>query len=639
MDFNNVFTDNLTVSKRRKTSSDPSRNWKEAFLPSGGGNYALEDSSVPASPAFGGWRLLPFWLLVLVSVGFLAVKLYTLQIAHGRENLTLSNVNRVLSQVVRPERGVILDRNGNVLARNRPGFNVVLDFNDFAPTAQAPTSSIQYPISNLSKALSVTEDEILEKIKNSRAEGETSVTVKSGVDRSTALKIEANPELFPGVFTEVEPVRDYVDGEVFAHILGFVGEASTKDLERLSDLGVRGGDKVGKSNLELLNESFLRGESGERLIEVDAFGHQFRALSEEPAVPGETLALTIDARLQRFVFEALSEGVDKSKARGGAVVVEDVNTGEVLALASWPSFDPNLFATGISQADYKKLVSDPRRPMFNRAVSGAFPPGSTFKMVTATAALEESVITPQEMIDDKGSISVGSFVFRGWAHEGLGVVNLVEAIAKSSDIYFYTVGGGYGSQRGVGVEKLAEWSRRFGLGETTGVDLTSESAGLVPDRQWKIQARDEPWYIGNTYHMSIGQGDVLATPLQLNNLVAAVANGGTLYRPYLLKGSAPKVLREEIASQETLDWVRRGMRAAASPGGTAYPVYDFKLPVAGKTGTSETGKGDTTHAWFTCFAPFDNPEIAITVVLEEGGEGSHDAAPVARKILESYFRD
>ncbi len=635
MDFNKTFVDNLVASRGRKASLGPSKDWRDAFLPSarGGQNPPPEETRAFGEPASGGWRLLPFWFAILFAIGVLTGKLYTLQIAHGRENLLMSDVNRVLSQVVRPERGVILDRNGEVLARNRPGFNVVLSL---PPPVRGGSEADS--TSNLAKVLSISEEEILEKIKKAEEGGKPSVTIKSGVDRDTALKIEANANLFPGVSTEVEPVRDYVEGEVFAHLLGFVGEASKEDLDMLSGLGVRGGDKVGKSNLELLNEQVLKGKVGERLIEVDAFGHRFRALSEEPAVSGESITLTIDAPLQRTVFKALSEGVEKSSAFGGAAVVQDVGTGEILALVSLPSFDPNLFSTGISQRDYQALLSDPRRPMFNRAISGAFPPGSTFKMITATAALEEGVITPDTVIDDKGSISVGSFIFRGWETSGLGPVNLINAIAKSSDIYFYTVGGGYGGQKGVGVEKLAEWARRFGLGTETLVELTSEVSGLIPDEAWKLEVRGESWYVGNTYHMSIGQGDVLVTPLQLNNVTAAVANGGTLYKPLLLKNASPEVVRSGIASAETLGWVRQGMRAAASPGGTAYPVYDFKVPVAGKTGTSEMGKEDKTHAWFTCFAPYDNPEIAVTVFLEEGGEGSDDAAPVARKILEAYFK-
>lgn len=626
MDFNDTFIDSLIVSRKRRTAlSTKGRLLDDMIKPSlAGGRESASNSPL----ADGGWRLLPFWFLLLAATSILIGKLYTLQIAHGRENLLLSDVNRVLSQVVRPERGAIFDRNGEVLARNRPGFNVVLN------TEEGLSS-----IANLANVLSLSEDEIFKKIESAKEEDKTKVMIKSGVDRGTALKIEANLGLFPGVSTEVEPVREYVDGEVFAHILGFVGEASKDDLVRFRDLGVLGGDKVGKSNLEFLKESVLRGKSGERLIEVDTFGHQFRTLSEEPAVSGDSVTLTIDANLQRAVFEALSGGVSESEAVGGAAVVQKVDTGEVLALVSWPSFDPNLFSVGISTLEYGALLSDPLRPLFNRVVSGAFPPGSTFKMVTATAALEEGVVTPSTLIDDKGSISVGSFVFRGWETSGLGPVNLISAIAKSSDIYFYTVGGGYGEQRGVGIEKLAEWSRRFGLGSATTVDLTSEASGLVPDSAWKLEVRGEPWYIGNTYHMSIGQGDVLVTPLQLNNMTAVVANGGTLFRPFLFGGASPEILRSSVASSETLDWVRQGMRAAASPGGTAYPVYDFKLPVAGKTGTSEIGKGETTHAWFTCFAPFDEPEIAVTVFLEEGGAGSDDAAPVARKILESYFQD
>ncbi len=627
MNLGATFTDNLIASrsKPRPAESSGPDFWGDGFWP-------IPPSASRAVSPRRPRRLLPFGFLLLFSLSILVAKLYGLQVANGRENLALSGVNRTLSQVLRPERGAIFDRNGEILARNQAGFSVVLNTEDSLIANREPL------IANLVRTLSITEDEILEKVRKAQEEGKNSVTVKSGVDRDTILKIEANPNLFPGVSTEVEPVRDYVDGEVFADILGFVGEASKEDLTRLAEIGVRGGDKVGKSNLELVYESVLKGEAGERLIEVDAFGHQFQTVSEKPAVAGGSLVLTIEAPLQKAVFEALAEGVAKSQAVGGAAVVQDVRTGEVLALVSQSSFDPNLFAKGISETDYQKLLSDPRRPLFNRAVSGAFPPGSTFKLVTATAALEEGLITPNTVIDDKGSIAVGSFVYRGWAPGGLGPVSLVTAIAKSSDIYFYTVGGGYGGQPGVGVEKLAEWARRLGFGSETQIDLTGETSGLVPDEEWKLVARGEPWYIGNTYHMSIGQGDVLVTPLQLNNLVAAIANGGTLYQPFLLKDATPKVLRADVASSETLNLIRQGMRAAASPGGTAYPVYDFKVPVAGKTGTSETGKGDKTHAWFTCFAPYDNPEIAVTVFLEEGGEGSDDAAPVVRKILEAYFK-
>lgn len=621
MNFNDTFIDNLIVSRsghRPSRASEPDF-WREAFLP----EPQLENrTTTPHQPR----RLRPFWLLLLLTTSVLVGRLYSLQVAHGRQNLALSEVNRVLSQVIRSERGVILDRNGEVLARNRPGFVVVLGL---PPAAEVVT--------NLARALATSEEEIWAKVAESETEGKDLVAVKSDVDRDTALKIEANPDLFPGVSTEIEPLREYTAGEVFAPVLGFVGQASKEDLERFSNLGVRGGDKVGKTNLEFVYEPVLRGDLGERLIEVDAFGHRFRTLSERVAEPGDNLVLTVDAGLQKTSFAALSEGVEKSGAVGGAAVVQSVKNGEVLALVSWPSCDPTPFATGISESEYQKLLADPRRPLFNRTISASFPPGSTFKLVTAIAALEERVITPRTLIDDKGSISVGSFIFKGWAPEGLGPVNLVTAIAKSSDIYFYTVGGGYGGQAGVGVGKLADWARRFGLGSETGVDLTAEAWGLVPDPQWKLEARNEPWYIGNTYHMSIGQGDVLVTPLQLNNLVVAIANGGTLFRPFLVRDSPPEVLQANIASPETLDLVRQGMRAAASPGGTAYPVYDFKLPVAGKTGTSEIGGSDRTHAWFTCFAPYENPEIAVTVFLEEGGEGSDDAAPVVRKILEAYF--
>lgn len=625
------FRDNLIVSgrKRRKASLDPFV-WQESLLPS------RKDFEARVA-GNRSWRLLPLTSSLIFVFLLLTARLFNLQVIDGRRHFVEGEGNRILSQIVRPERGVIYDRNSEILARNQPGFSVLFNLADNQAAIKSLT--LDKTIANLAAVLGISPEEIKQKIAKAKAAGQTEATVKSAVEREKVLKIEANKESFPGVTTVVDPFREYLDGEVFAHLLGFVGEASLEDLKSLADLGVRSGDTVGKTNVERVFEPLLKGVSGERLLEVDAFGHKFAEVSRRESTTGRDLTLSIDARLQKTSFEALQRGVEESSALGGAAVVQEVNTGKILSLVSLPTFNPNLFSKGISESDYQALLSDPARPMFNRALSGSYPPGSTFKIITATAALSEKIITPRTEIDDKGSIAIGSFVYHGWAPEGLGLVNLVTAIAKSSDIYFYTVGGGYGGQAGVGVENLAHWSRLFGLGSETQIDLTAEATGLVPDPVWKLENRDEPWYIGNTYHMSIGQGDLLVTPLQLNNLMAAVANGGTLYRPQLLKGAESEVLRQDFVLGDVLDWVKKGLRAACQPGGTAYPFFDFKVPVAGKTGTSETGKKDKTHAWFTAFAPFDHPEVAVTVFLEEGGEGSHNAAPVVRRILEHYFSE
>jgi penicillin-binding protein 2 len=623
--------------RRRRSSSNTSEaiSWQEGLLPSAkGGLSDLSRAGKSGSgSSFGGWRLLPPALLLVSVILVLVWRLFSLQVIYGRQNFLLSEGNRLLSQVVRPERGVIYDRHHQVLARNQPGFSVFWELGDGDSTL---VPSLPFA-------------DVAAKISAATAQQKTRVLLQGGVDRDTVLRLEANRERFPHLLTEVSPVREYLDGALWAHVLGFVGEASLSDLETFADWGMRSGDSVGKTNLERSFQAYLSGSAGEQLLEVDAFGYRFEKLNETPAVPGYNLLTTLDGGLQKAAMNALAEGVEKSGAVGGAVVVQRVSDGEILALVSWPSFDANLFARGISLTDYQKLLDDPRRPLFNRAVSGAFPPGSTFKVVMATAALEEGVITPQTVIDDKGSISVGGRVFKGWAPEGLGPVSLKTAIAKSSDIYFYTVGGGYGGQRGLGVEKIAEWAKHFGLGQETGVALSAETEGLVPDPAWRQETYGEPWYIGHTYNISIGQGDLLVTPLQLNNLVVAIANGGTLFRPrlvkqilaaegYVLQEFESEILRSSLASPSALVQVREGMRAACQPGGTAYPLFDFKVPVAGKTGTSESGRKDKTHAWFTAFAPFDAPEIAVTVFLEEGGEGSHDAAPVVRKILEEYFK-
>jgi len=585
------------------------------------------------------WSFIPFHLLALLLFLVLTGRLFELAVVGGANYLALSEGNRVRIQILRAERGVIYDREGCVLARNVPGFRLSADLQ---PGDSVDDLTAEAEI--LSEILGIPADAILQKV--------LSTQPVSWLDRDAALKVELAADRLPHFTLEVDPQRWYESPAAFAHVLGYTGEISGEELVQRSFSRYFLGDRMGRSGLESFYEMYLHGTAGSRILESDASGGGTRRLYENPSSPGQAVVTTLDAALQEKSFEVLAEAVRQKGATGGAVVAQDPRTGEVLALVSYPSFDANVFSGRVRVEDYQGLLGDPREPLFNRALSGLYPPGSTFKIVTATAALEEEVIDPSEQILDEGGIAVGPFFFPDWKEGGHGLVDLRKAIAESCDTYFYIVGGGFGSQPGLGVERLAKWARLFGLGQTTGIDLVGEAGGLVPDEAWKQEVRGEPWYIGNTYHMAIGQADLLVTPLQLNNLTSVIANGGTLFQPFLVSriedGSGrsgidfnPHVLSQDFIAPENLHEVAEGMRAAVLEGGTAYPLRTLEFSSAGKTGTAEFGLERAgsykTHAWFTCFAPYEEPRITLTVFLEGGGEGSHDAAPVAREILEWYF--
>ncbi|MCL4398118.1 penicillin-binding transpeptidase domain-containing protein [Patescibacteria group bacterium] len=447
------------------------------------------------------------------------------------------------------------------------------------------------------------------------------------ISKDQAIVLEAE-----GKQPEVDSVRSYLKGAAFAHLLGYVSEDS-----------VSAGYKIGQGGVEETYQDRLKGTDGKELIEVDAVGKKIRTISTVPPTPGENLTLTIDAPLQEAAYTALGN-------KPGAVVAANPKTGEILALVSSPSFDPNVFTDySLSEsersADISGLFSDPNEPIFNRAISGTFPPGSTFKIVTATAALETGAITAATQVEDTGELVVGPYKFPNWKwlQDGgtQGVLDVVGAIQKSNDIFFYRAG------EWTGVDQLMAWAKRFGLGKKLGIDLPGEAAGLIPDLAWREEnARN--WYLGDTYHAAIGQGDILVTPLQDNAWTNVVANGGKLCTPHVLQipNSKSQILncRDLGIKQSTIDLIKKGMEAACAPGGTAYPMYDFQVngkpvPTACKTGTAEYGdpKLGKTHGWLTIYAPVDDPTISVTVLVEGGGEGSDVAAPVAKKILQEWF--
>lgn len=527
------------------------------------------------------------------------------------------------------------------------------------------------------------------------------ITVMSGVNYDTMQKVETARASLPGVSVQPEPVRAYTDGPLFSHLLGYIGPISPEEYEASKAEGkgtYEPDDKVGRTGLELTLEEMLRGSKGSAQLKVNSKERVVDELSARPPVTGNNVALTIDADLQRKVTAALQNGLNLAKVKAGVAIVMRVDNGQILSLVSLPSYDNNWFANGIKQDKFDLLNNDPTMPMFHRAVSGAYPPGSTYKMVTAAAALQEGVVTPSTTYYCPGTIEVPFTAnenqrnpYRDWRAAGHGTINIVEALTVSSDVFFYIVAGPRQEERrirrpggdeitwtryytpggrkpiefnGLGIERLHRYSTGFGFGQKTGVELPGESAGLAPTQDWKVtQFPDNPWSLGDTLVTAIGQGFNLQTPLQLANATAAVANGGTLYQPQLVgrvtdwagnpvQEFQPKVLGQLPVSAENLGIVREGMRQViADKKGTAHYQMTLKsIQVAGKTGTAEYGepirveKGKEirrSHAWFSAFAPFDKPEIAVVVLLEGGEEsleGSTFAVPVTDAILKAYFK-
>lgn len=611
------------------------------------------------------WRFYIPFLLTCVFFVILLVRVFRLQIIEGNYNEFLAEGNSIRFSLVRAERGVIFDRKGEVVARNSPGFSVELNTslcNKESPDARRVLdrgdSSCEGVVGKVAEILDeglhpakVTpccgNDNVvdIERIKRQLREKYAQITIASGLGRDDIIRVESRLNDLVGVTTQVDPLRNYFHSEAFTHLVGFIGEDNKYERE-------------GKSGIEAFYDRFLRGISGSRVIETNSSNTYYTQIAEKKPTAGKNVHLYLDRSLQAVAHEALKEAVEKKKATGGAVVASDPKTGGILALVSYPSFDSNTLSKGISSSEYELLLKDIRKPFFNRTISATYPPGSTFKMVTSLAALSSGVITPQTLVNCPSFISIGSFVYRDWFAGGRGPINVKQALQVSCDTFFYTVGGGYEGQKGAGIETLSDFAGKLGFGKISGIDIAGEVAGVFPTAEWKKELLGEQWYLGDTYITSIGQGYILATPLQVNNYVSFFANRGVVYRPRVVQavdgvsahdaGIERSVLYENYAYGSYIDAIVEGMKMVVEPGGTAYPFFDFALKhggvrLAGKTGTAEFGNavesgGAKTHAWFTVFGPFENPNIVLTVLLEGGGGGSDDAAPVARKILDEWFK-
>lgn len=525
----------------------------------------------------GKWiRIWPLTVLVFVGLVGLIIRLFQLTVVEGAWRRRLAEENRILVLPLAANRGVLTDRNGEAVTRNVPVYR-----------RQKPNTS-------------------------------PAALAFESIDRELALKLLSDPN--ERVSYSIK--REYPCGEVCAPLVGYVGEATEQELAGDSDYAM--GDMVGRLGAEKVFERQLKGVSGEEYIEVNASGLAVRTVGIKEAQSGSTVKLSIDLGLQRVLYEALGD------LAGGAVAL-DPNTGEVLALVSKPTFDPNNVAASLVREN---------QPFFNRVLSGTYAPGSTFKMVTAISALEEGKITAETKFQDTGELVVGDYRYGNWLFDEHGrtegEVDVVRAIARSNDIFFYHAGGL------VGPEGMAAWARLLGFGTNWNLTGWGMSSGLVPDPEWKQAAKKEHWYLGNTYHMSIGQGDVLATPLQVAVMTAAIARGGVICQPRFAAAAATDLVtncQQLNLSETTINLVREGMYLACQPGGTGVPFFEFSPGVGCKTGTAQQGgEKDLPHAWFTAYAPVENPTIVITVLVEQGGQGSTVAGPVAKAGMEYWFR-
>jgi len=581
--------------------------------------------------------------LLLVAISILLIRLGYLQIIRGAEFKQKSENNSVRFRKIKPLRGLIMDRNGVVIVDNRPSFDVL-----YIPSKVKGNELSVEKLKDIykSKSLDFSFDQDIPETANPYSP----IKLEKNVNMEKVALIETNALNLPGIYIDVSPIRLYLDGEMLAPVIGYTGEISKEDLEKNSDEYAYG-DVLGKHGLEKFFDSYVRGRRGAELVEVNVYGKEIKNLGRIDPVSGYNIVLTIDADLQKAAWQAF-------EGKPGAAVVMDTRDGSVLAMVSSPSFDPNLFNNGISYDQWDKLQNNPFAPLSNKAISGQYPPGSTYKLIVAAAALEEGIITSDTKVLCNGSFTLGSRTYRCWKKGGHGWVDLHKAIVESCDVYFYTVG------KMLGVDKIAQYAKRFGLGEVSGIDLPNEKNGLVPTKDWKFKRKKVAWQPGETISTSIGQGFNLTTPLQLANAFSAFANGGTLWRPHLVKyieSTDGKIYREFLPekkgelklSPKTVEILNSALWGVVNePGGTGHAARMLNVDVCGKTGTSQVlglpedekarrmkiiGAFYKDHALFACYAPLKNPEIAVAVILENAGSGGAVAAPVARKILTAYF--
>ncbi|KKQ61603.1 MAG: Peptidoglycan glycosyltransferase [Parcubacteria group bacterium GW2011_GWE2_38_18] len=591
-----------------------------------------------------------------------------LQIIKGDYYYKMAEGNRIRIERIEAKRGIVYDRNFKPLVRNQANFLLYFIPADLPKEANNLDIIIKR-VSEILGQVKIKGDDsdkdknepknkeevevyirnLLAKIMPGSAKSFEPLFIEDNIDYEKAMLLHLESAGWKGVVLSSKVRREYLlSAQSLSHVIGYTGKISEKELKKVGDEYIAI-DYIGKIGIENFWENELKGINGKKQIEVDAMGKEKKIISKSEPQDGNNLVLSLDVDLQNKIEEVANKTLVKHNLSKASVIAMDPSNGEILAMVNLPGYDNNSFAKGISQEEYAKLINDPNKPLFNKAVSGEFPSGSTIKPIMSAAALEEGIINESTAFLSSGGIRIGQWYFPDWKAGGHGMTNVKKAIAESVNTFFYIIGGGLDDFQGLGVDRIIKYGKMFGMGQQTGIDLPGEAKGFLPTKDWKESVKGEKWYIGDTYHLSIGQGDLITTHLQVAQFTSYFANGGKIYQPHLVKEILsgdevevkkiePNLVKENIVKNSNMEIVREGMRQTVLAG-SARSLQSVPVAVAGKTGTAQWSSKKDPHAWFTGFAPYDNPKIVITILIEEGKEGSSVAVPVAQEVLTWYFSE
>ncbi len=587
-------------------------------------------------------------IFIATCLAILFIRLFYLQISAGDHYRAVAEENRLRIQTTKASRGIIYDRNQEPLVKNIPNFMLNISPQDFPSDEQKQ----EIIISEINQITKISKEEIKQKISEVPSSTYQTYTLLEQLPYEQALVLISAAREWPGIELKTAAIREYLHPQSMSPFMGYIGKIDEQELEEgLGEYLMT--DYLGKAGLEYTYEDLLKGEDGKKQIEVNSQGKEKEVVAEKKQAPGKNLVLGLDLGLQQKATESLQSYIEKTQAPGGIVIAMDPRTGEILTIATLPSYDNNKFIQGLTQEEYSALLENENKPLFNRAFGGTYPPGSTFKLIVAAAALEEGEVTPSTTISSTGGIRIGDWWFPDWKGGGHGATDVRKAIAESVNTYFYVAGGGIYNEEereiegGLGVDKINQYAKEFYIDQALGIDLPGEKSGFLPTKEWKEEVKGEMWYIGDTYHYAIGQGDALVTPLHIAATTSVFANGGILYKPHLLRSinneynevvqhNEPEVLNKDFLNSYNVQVVKEGMGQAVASG-SSQMMQSLPVSSGGKTGTAQAPGTDRTHSWFTCFAPYDSPEIVITVLVEEAGGGTDAALPVAREMLNYYY--
>jgi penicillin-binding protein 2 len=645
----NIFAPLTGVSGKNKNVSSTKHSHNERWLY---GVLSADDEAPTIEDEKSKSRYIMVFGVAVLFFGLLIGRAFFLQVINGQGSLAEAQLNRFKQNVIRAPRGLFYDRNMTPLVKNVANYELTVVPSDLPDTEKER----QVAYKNIASMFAVTPLEV-KKIAESKEDKKhlsdarplmypQPLVVSKTVNRDVSLLFESRKMELSGFSVDINPIREYLDNGLLAHVFGYVGRINAEEYKKHSDYQLT--DFIGKMGLEKSYETSLRGVAGLERIERDSTGKVIKTYSQQEPTLGDNLQLSIDFALQKKLSQELSKQLALSKATRGTAVAINPQNGEVLAMVNLPTYDSNLFAKGISDADYKKLLENKDKPLMNKATSGEYPSGSIIKPFLAGAALQEGNINISTTVQSKGGIKVGTFEFPDWKPAGHGTTNVVKAIAESVNTFFYAVGGGYENIRGMGPDVMKKYLTGFGFGKPVALDIEGQAEGTIPDPDWKESVIGESWYLGDTYHMAIGQGDVLITPIQMASALQSIANGKNVYKLHFVKAIltpagkvkseiSPQVVSTAPISDANMQIVRSGMRACVTSG-SCKALSTLPVAAAGKTGTAQFGpNNEKKHAWFTAFAPYDNPQIELVILLDSAGEGSSFAAPVANETLRWYF--